>query len=293
MAIPLEIFVKTRDPHIFESERVELIIDITAKGIDIENAAVTVVTTGGRLSVTSGTTDANGIFRTVFDDNDEEAGEYTITFTVVKSPFTTAVVTTVVTVETEPVEYTARDTELLIGVRTIRRTILDFLQKEMRDDPDLYPSTGATRPPKFLNSFNYKTRDFPQVITSGGVLIPRRVSIGGNIMGWVLNDDGTRFRIRGGIHDLTIALTVIAEDKKTQEHLLDKASMILWEKKFLSFLAGDITVLSINAGGETTEPWGSRLLYAGSVTANLATQWQLKEIYQGTVDTINYTQNTS
>ncbi len=286
----LEIFVKTLNPHLYTTGRVELIIEVTSNGIKIQNANIAVTTTGGILSLSSGLTDVNGIFRTVFSPSTSPVGTYIVTFVATKSPLTSDTETTNVVVETAPFESTTKDTELLIGVRAVRQKILDYLQQVLLDDPDLYISTGATKPPVFLNAFSYTVRDFPQIVTSSGTLVPRRVSIGDNIIGWSTDTDGNKYKLRGGIHDSTILLTVIAEDKSTQENLLDKITMILWQKKMLNFLAGDIWILSVNAGGETTEPWGDKLLYAGSITVSISTQWQLKEKYTYIIDEINYDQ---
>lgn len=290
MAVPLEIQIKTLKPHLATNEETELIIDVTAKGINIENANITVTTTGGVLSESSGVTDVNGVFKTIFSPGGDGIGDYTVTFQASKSPLTTATESTKVTVEAPKSEYTERHSEILIGVRLIRQRILEAIKEELNNDPDLYPSTGASRPPIYLNGFNYRAKDFPQVIVSSGTLAPRRVSIGDNIVGWVHTEDGQQFKDRGGIHDLTVVLATVAEDKQTQEFLLDKCTMVLWQKKLLAFLAAEIWILSVNAGGETTQPWGSKLLYAGSVTINLATQWNIRDVYNQEISQLNYDQ---
>lgn len=288
MSIALEILPKIIDPHINTNERIELIINVTARGININDANITVTASGGRLSSSSGVTDDNGVFRTVFDDNDDGADEYTITFTASKSPFTDATRAITVTVATAPSEFTERKKELLIGVRYLRDLMLNYIKEELNDDPDLYIATGATKPPVYHNGFNYESRQFPQIIASGGTLVPRRTSIGNNIVGWVYEENDYKFKATGGIHDVTINFSTLAQDKHTQENLLDKVTMAIWGKKFLSFLAADVWILSINAGGENTEPWGAKLLYGGSVNVSTATQWHLKEQYKEDIGSITY-----
>lgn len=290
MSVQLEILTKTPNIYLKTDERYEILIQIIAKGINIENASITSSITGGNLNPTSGLTDINGFFKTTFSST--VAGTYTAIFTAAKSPLVSATLTIPITVEATKADDTERNEEFLIGVRSVRQTILNYIKQELDNDIDLYPSTGASNPPVYLNAFSYTTRDFPQIIVSGGTLIPRRTSIGDNVIGWNEYEDGEWYKTNGGLHDLTVTLTVIAEDKKTQENLLDKVTMIIWQKKMLNFLEGDIWVININAGNEVTQPWGAKLLYAGSITLTLVTQWFVKEKYKNIIEELDYTMTT-
>jgi len=290
MAAQLKIYVTVKQNTITTSEKLEMIADITAKGIDINNSSVTVTCAeGGTFNPSSGVSDVNGVFRTIFTPTSSVTGTYNIVFVASKASLTTGTKTVEVVVQDPPTDYIDRGTELLTGVKRLRQDILNALKFELDNDQDLYPSTGATDRPIYLNGFSYTTRDFPQIIVSGSSINPRMVSIGDHYIGDYYSDDGN-YQDRGGWHDLTLNLTAIAEDKGTQESLVDKCTSAIWAKQRWNLLKKNIVVLGVSGGGEITEPYGSRLLYAASINLSLATQWFLRDLYDTEISKLNYEQ---
>jgi hypothetical protein len=289
MAAQLKIYVTVKNNTITTGEKLEIIADITAKTIDIENASVSVsCAEGGTFNPATGTSDINGVFRTIFVPDTSITGTYNIVFTASKQSLTTGTKTIQVVVQEPPTNYTDRNKEMLTGVKRIRQDILDTLKLELDSDPDLYPSTGATQGPIYINGFSYTTRDFPQLVITGSGIVPRRVSIGDHRIGDYYGT--SNYKDRGGWHDLSLSLVAIAEDKSTQELLLDKAISTLWSKQQWNLLKKNIVIFGISAGSETQEPYGSRLLYAASIDISMATQWFLRDEYDKEISQLNYEQ---
>jgi len=264
-------------------ERINVIADVTVNGFDMKDATVSFASAeGGSFAPASGASNSQGNVISTFtpDEAADETITYEIVVSVTKAGLTAGAGTVYLVVEKHPIEYLEKDKEYHLLTYRIRERLLDSLAKIMEEDPDLYKSTGATDPPRFLNGFSYTTRDFPQIVMSGGAAASRRVGIGNSVGNSASSSYPTivsNVNI-GGWYDLTVSMTVIAESKSLQEALLDKCIMILFAKEKWNLYAVDgILVLDVSVGPGTTQPYGSRLLYSGTVNLKCATEWFLKD----------------
>lgn len=291
MGVALKVTIRLKRHSIFVDERINVISDITASGIDIENAVVTFsCSQGGTFDPSSGITNDQGNVISIFSPDSTATSTilYEITVSASKAGLDAGTHTIILSVSPRPIEYTTRDKEYHLLSHGIRERVLKRLREILDEDPDLYVSTGAISPPVYLNGFAYTTRDFPQVIATSTAQTARQMIIN-NYVG----DGSTSYpsaggeQNRGGWYDMILTITVIAESKDAQERLLDLCSMVLWDKQRMKLYAEDgILIIGVSAGPETTQPYGSRLLYAGAIRITCATEWFLKDRVNQTVNDI-------
>lgn len=279
----LKINVKMERNKMAIDERMNVIADVTVNGFDVSGATVSFASVqGGDFAPVSALSDQGGNVISTFTPDTTVAATvtYEIVVTATKAGLDGSSTTVSLVVEQEEVEYLTKDKEYHVLTYGIRQRLLDAMEEVLDQDPDLYISTGATDKPRFMNGFSYTTREFPQIVISSGAPTSRRVGIGRSVGS---TSSGTSPSIVnhinvGGWFDMVMNLTVIAEDKATQEKLLDKCLMVLYGKQnWLLYAKDGILVLDVSGGPETTQPYGSRLLYSGSVRLMCATEWFLKD----------------
>jgi hypothetical protein len=291
--VPIDINIILDRNRIFVDEKINISVDTTAKGRDIENVTVALsCPQGGTFLPASGLSNVIGVLTSTFTPNPTAAIAviYYITVTASKTGLQASSKVVEIVVEPRPVEHWVPDKEYGTMNYAIRERILKAIQSILDSDPELYPSTGATDRPVYLNGFSYATRDFPQIVITGGTVATRRTDlanyVGSSLPGQYPSEQA--HLSHGGWHDMVLTVTAIAESKGLQEKLLDKVIMAIWAHKRWSLYADDgILILDVSGGPETTQPYGAQLLYAGAIRISCAAEWFLKDVAAKTMSQLN------
>jgi hypothetical protein len=276
----LSVSIKTTDEFIIkDAEWLKLMVRVTTKRRNINNATVVFTVTNGKtgeFSESSVTTDKYGVAETRFQAND--TGSFDIQATASKSGYTSGSFTISVLGLDTPTEFYTKDKLYLNLLEERKKNILRVLSDYLDNDRDFYRQTGASDRISYLTEWNFKHKDFPLIVASNEGPV---VTFPGfnNII-----DEATW----GGFADVVFGLNIIAENKTVLDRLVEKCNFILSNYKYMELYGKyGITInLPITTGGLVTEPYGSEVLYANKLSVNTRLEFAYNIDASDTIESI-------